>query len=291
MPGAGMAERPGSNCSDCSECSHCAKKSAPRTKEGVRVSVNLRHFFSDQRARAFMWAPYGRCVQWLGRRVARVFGLPNDIALMSRGHMLPVIEPLLMLDRDDPVEVVNMSYVFTAHDSQDIPSGSSRQQNTNESPSTPSTQTTRMQSARGASSTMNIKQENVSQLPTSSQQENRADNENIASFSIGQDSEGLRGQSSDSPNGDDPQELLRLKRHALQLLDEHCNALHEASAPKRLRRRRRRRQPPAADSAPPSPAADSAPPSPAAAPGAVAVVLRNGAGERPPRLVRALSPV
>nr|XP_021199932.2 uncharacterized protein LOC110383465 [Helicoverpa armigera] len=73
-----------------------------------RVRVCMQRVFRDERARAYVCVSPRRRVAWLQRRLRRLFRLPPH-RLLSRGHLLPPDEPLALLDRDDPVEVVPVS--------------------------------------------------------------------------------------------------------------------------------------------------------------------------------------
>ncbi|KAG6462204.1 translation initiation factor IF-2 [Manduca sexta] len=74
-----------------------------------RVCVCLQRFFSDERARCYVWVSSSRRVSWLARRLRRMFALPSSLALLSRGHLLPPDEPLALLAPDDPVQVVRIA--------------------------------------------------------------------------------------------------------------------------------------------------------------------------------------
>lgn len=86
-------------------------------KTWFRLSICLKNFFNDERARCYVGVEGSRPVRWLRRRLLHLFGAPlrgAGFALTCRGHLLPDDEPLSLVCHDDLIVYV-LSHCHTLY--------------------------------------------------------------------------------------------------------------------------------------------------------------------------------
>ncbi|XP_069365785.1 uncharacterized protein Mst57Da [Maniola hyperantus] len=246
-----------------------------------RVSVCLRRYFSDVRARAFVLVRPARRVRWLQRRLRRQFALRGAFCLRVGGHLLPRAEPLRLLRAGELVEVIPLPEPQAENLTSQVADAPIQAE---ESRPEEKTITSTSFSADVALHRGSLPDRD--DLNTETKPQDTEDNTHAAPDAVDADvNTGGEGA------------LLGVKRRALALLD----ALDEGPPPprrvrRRVRRRARRATTPAPDAPSASPGASprASPPaspgaSPAASPAAPQDVARNeDACARKPRMVHSL---
>ncbi|XP_045783399.1 histone-lysine N-methyltransferase SETD1A-like [Maniola jurtina] len=239
------------------------------SKSSFRVSICLRRYFSDVRARAFVLARPARRVRWLQRRLRRLFALRGAFCLRAAGHLLPSAEPLRLLRAGERVEVIPLP---EAHGENQIRQVANAHIEAKESPSEEKTTTTTSFSAditvcngslyngddhdMETNNTANTDSARLGERDTQSVAEPPSTVADVSAEDALDSAPGdtLQATVTDVSAGDEGS-LLSLKRRALALL----HTLDEGPPPPRRARRRVRRRRRA-----PTPVPAEPPPSPSA---------------------------
>lgn len=79
---------------------------------GFRVSVDLQDFYSDERARSWVWVrdrDHAKRLRWLAAKLRRRWALQEPAALAVDGRLLHPRDPLALLQPDDTLRLIRFS--------------------------------------------------------------------------------------------------------------------------------------------------------------------------------------
>lgn len=80
--------------------------------DGFRVSVDLHDFYSDERARCWVWVrsrDHAQRIRWLAAKLRRRWALQAPVALAIDGRLLHPRDPLALLQPYDTLRCVSFS--------------------------------------------------------------------------------------------------------------------------------------------------------------------------------------